>query len=389
MTSEANQDYLLQGRLSREDFKTVARAATAKWEGGPYTSSSSEVDAVVWQRHDNTVRFVVPWLQAQAPLDNARIIDVGCGCGSSSLALSHFAREVIGIEIDLPSVEAFEVRMDTFEATNTRVIPAAPERVLDNCLELMDESSIVLMLAVVEHLTPDEQLAYLSAIWDSLLPGQILAIAETPNFLGLMDTHTFSLPFAHMIQSQQFESWLRKAPPDLRFRDHLLAVADTEGNDALLTERFRLGLGVVPEVFELAFGEDLNEIVVSDGFCEPIVNWFPLISDDHRLLAQFHDLELDLPIGFARSVLSFIFRKPRSQADATSAREWNASRRATVPDVFSGPDTGAAPEMTDGRASRLLYEREAELNALYASRSWRLTKPLRSLGSFARKYRRH
>jgi hypothetical protein len=82
--------------------------------------------------------------------------------------------------------------------------------------------------------------------------------------------------------------------------------------------------------FELAFDCDLSEIVVADGFCENIVDWFPVFPDDRMLLGFFRDREIELPIGFARSVLAFMFRKPDSAADARKVREWNRQHRNYV-----------------------------------------------------------
>jgi hypothetical protein len=186
-----------------------------------------------------------------------------------------------------------------------------------------------LFLAVIEHLTESEKLDYLKGFWDRLSPGDVLVVAETPNYYAYFDTHTFGVPFAHMVPDEYFERWLLSQPPTLRFRDDLLNLFRTNPEQALERRR-RLGVGVSHHVFELAFESDLRELVVADGFSDEIVDWFPVASDDFSLLRAFRDYEIDLPVGFARSVLSFVFRKPRSSRDAEAALDWNRRHQSEV-----------------------------------------------------------
>jgi S-adenosylmethionine-dependent methyltransferase len=52
----------------------------------------------------NALRFSVPWLQRRIELSASRIIEVGCGSGSSTAALAMYAREVVGFDIDESAV---------------------------------------------------------------------------------------------------------------------------------------------------------------------------------------------------------------------------------------------------------------------------------------------
>lgn len=288
------------------------------------------VEDVVFRRHDNTVRYVIPWIESIRPLKGSQVLDFGCGCGSSSLAFSRYADRVAGFEIDTPSVAAFGERMEVAGCENAHVFEHSPEDILDAALDRLEPGTVVLFLAVVEHHTEHERLEYLTRFWQEMAPGDLLVVAETPNFYAYFDGHTFGVPFAQMVPDAYFERWLEKQDPDLRFRNDLLRVFAEEGESKGLERRRRLGMGISHHVFELAFESDLRDIVVADGFCPDIVNWFPISPDDTSLVSAFDQYEVTIPIGFARSVLSFVFKKPESSSGVKSVRDWNDKQRSRV-----------------------------------------------------------
>lgn len=321
----------LEGNLTAEQFDRLQQSVTLDWDPDFVSSpeSDSAIDDVVFRRHDNTVRFVVPWVDSVSPLKDSKVLDFGSGCGSSALAFSHFAREIEGFEIDQYSVEAFRARMKMFECSNAKVSLRSPEDILEAALDRVEPRTTVLFLAVIEHLTESERLDYLTRFWNRLTPGDVLVMAETPNYYAYFDGHTFGLPFSHMVPDAYFERWLESQPEDLRFRNDLLGLFKLDPDQALERRR-RLGIGVSHHVFELAFETDLREVVVADGFSDEIVNWFPISSDDRSLIRSFRDYEIELPIGFARSVMAFVFRKPKSVSDANAALKWNRKQRSKV-----------------------------------------------------------
>ena len=255
-------DRLLEGRLTREQFDTIARAATAGWDPAYAAdpANAAAVEDVVFRRHDNALKFVVPWVQDIRPLGGSKVIDFGSGCGSSALAFSYYARAVEGFEIDQPSVDAFRARMDVFGVANAKVQLAGPEEILEGALAAVEPGTTFVFLAVVEHLLEEERISYLRAAWNALHPGDLLVIAETPNYYAYFDGHTFGVPFASMVPDPYFERWLVQQGDGLRFGKDLRVLAETQGIEAALTQRRRLGLGVTHHAFELAFEQDLNEI---------------------------------------------------------------------------------------------------------------------------------
>ena len=145
------------------------------------------------------------------------MIDFGSGCGSSALAFSYYARAVEGFEIDQPSVDAFRARMDVFGVANAKVQLAGPEEILEGALAAVEPGTTFVFLAVVEHLLEEERISYLRAAWNALHPGDLLVIAETPNYYAYFDGHTFGVPFASMVPDPYFERWLVQQGDGLRF----------------------------------------------------------------------------------------------------------------------------------------------------------------------------
>lgn len=177
--------YILENNLPEVKRRELEQVCTRMWH--PHTRSNAStraVNDVVFKRHDNTVRYAVPWIGKHVDLARTRIIDFGCGCGSSSFAFSHFSEHVTGLEIDREYVRAFGDRMRIMGAANSTCIETAPERILGALENAIDERSSIVFLAVVEHLTEAEQVNYLRRAWELLEPGQVLAIIETPNRLS-------------------------------------------------------------------------------------------------------------------------------------------------------------------------------------------------------------
>jgi 2-polyprenyl-3-methyl-5-hydroxy-6-metoxy-1,4-benzoquinol methylase len=246
---------LLERRISDEFFDELRAACTAGWDpafaSSPLGMLASE--EVVFRRHDRALRTIVPWISRHKNLAEVDIIDFGAGCGSSSLAFSHFARRVFSFEIDDASSQAFAKRMEMFRVGNVQFEQCPPETIFEAASYRIAPDSSIVLAAVVEHLLEIEQVTYLRSFWDRLAPGQLLIITETPNYFAFFDGHTFEKPFAHFIPDELFSGWLERHDPSLRFRDAL--IANPQG---MLQQRRRLGLGVTPEPFQQAFGIDLR-----------------------------------------------------------------------------------------------------------------------------------
>ena len=59
-----------------------------------------DLDAHQFHRLSRNRRVIVPWLEHARPLAGARILEIGCGMGASTVALAEQGAEVIGVDID-------------------------------------------------------------------------------------------------------------------------------------------------------------------------------------------------------------------------------------------------------------------------------------------------
>ncbi len=320
----STETYILENNLSAAVRGELEHACTKMWHPDTRARASARaINDVVFKRHDNTVRYAIPWISKHIDISRTRIIDFGCGCGSSSLAFSHFSEHVTGLEIDSEYVRAFKDRMQIMGASNCICVQTTPEQILEALAECINERSSIIFLAVIEHLTEAEQVEYLRRAWQLLAPGQIIAVIETPNRLSLFDDHTFEKSFAHLVPDELFVDWIDSQPVETRFRHVLKDLAETVGTAEALLRRRRLGLGVAPQVFEMALEEPIEEVLVADSFDQLMVDWFPPTKCDELLLDYWAHYKPSLPFGFARSVLGLIFRKPHSEVDREKARAWN------------------------------------------------------------------
>lgn len=198
------------------------------------------VGRLIYDRHE-----YVPWLNALRRLDGARILEIGCGTGSSIFALAEQGSEVTGIDVVPESAAVSRARLRVFG------LDEQPLHEM-NAIEIdthFDHQSFdfVIFFASLEHMTLDERLRSLRAAWKLLADNGILCIIEAPNRLWLFDDHTADLPFFHWLPDEIALEYLKRTP---RYQ---AAPFDTACAGAEL-ELNRRGRGVSYHEIELALG---------------------------------------------------------------------------------------------------------------------------------------
>jgi S-adenosylmethionine-dependent methyltransferase len=194
--------------------------------------------------HEDRTR-IVPWLGGLRPLRGARVLEIGCGTGSSTVALAEQGAEVVAIDIDPGYMEIARVRCRAygidaatfFVADAAALPPAIAHRQFD----------FVIFFASLEHMLVEERLRALAHAWEMLGPGGFLCVVDTPNRLWFFDTHTALMNFFH---------WL---PDDLalaysRFSTRPTVRDQPRDGDAAMRTFLRNGRGVSYHEFELALG---------------------------------------------------------------------------------------------------------------------------------------
>ncbi len=197
---------------------------------------------------------VIPWLNNAKPLSGSRILEIGCGSGSSTVALAEQGAEVTAVDIVEKDLMVAKDRSKVY-GLNVNFICA-------NATELKEmlagqHFDLIIFFACLEHMTHNERMIAMKNTWDMLSPGDLWCVIDTPNRLWYYDSHTAQLPFF---------SWL---PDDLAFLyskfspRKIFCDSYREMDDDLKLHFLRRGRGVSYHEFELTMKGAENLDVVS------------------------------------------------------------------------------------------------------------------------------
>jgi SAM-dependent methyltransferase len=294
----------------------------------------SEINDHVFERYHRTLNHYIPWVTKVYPLKDKEVIELGCGTGSSTAAFAHFVKHVHAYEISETSILAAQARMRIMGIVNVTITQVEPHALLKTITERHPTgASVILLFAVLEHMTIAERLETLGELWKILEPEGILIVAETPNRLTYLDYHTSHLPFFHMLPEDLAVRYYGNSPRE-GFKTAIDAAMKL-GYEHAKETLTRWGTAVSYHEFELALGPDLEELVVADGDCEEMRALYPYSEEEGLLRKYFSTVGLQKPLSFTNHIFNIILRKPRP----------HALRRTPV-----GNRPDALSERSDGRA---------------------------------------
>jgi 2-polyprenyl-3-methyl-5-hydroxy-6-metoxy-1,4-benzoquinol methylase len=142
-------------------------------EVGRHDIDEHTVGRLIYDRHE-----YVPWLNELRRLDGAHVFEIGCGTGSSIMALAEQGSEVTGIDVVPESLEVSRARLRFFgfgepslhHLNGTEIARRFRHTGFD----------FVIFFASLEHMTHSERLTSLRAAWQLLADDGILSIIEAP-----------------------------------------------------------------------------------------------------------------------------------------------------------------------------------------------------------------
>jgi ubiquinone/menaquinone biosynthesis C-methylase UbiE len=211
----------------------------------------ADIDFEMYSRLNAFRTTVIPWLQSKIPLDQLRVLEIGCGSGAGTVALAEQGCRITAIDIDKMSLNICGHRLNTYKLLNAEIMHA-------NAANLREEFhgrsfDLILFFAALEHMTLSERLASLQSAWDILPIGGYLCVIETPNRLWLYDDHTSALPFFDWLPD-----WLATLYADRsqKLRGHF---GGKSVDDDSLLKLVRFGRGLSYHEFELA-GIDCSHV---------------------------------------------------------------------------------------------------------------------------------
>jgi S-adenosylmethionine-dependent methyltransferase len=252
----------------------------------------------------------VPWLASAAPLEQANLLEVGTGTGTSTIAMAEQGAVVTGIDVDEEPLMIARKRCELYGLNATLEVLNATDIANRFGAESFD---FVVFYASIEHMTYEERRKALEAAWTVTKPGGIVSITGTPNRLWHLDFHTSRLPFFNWLPDEIAALYATRSPR-IEF-----ATADL---DPLTLARW--GRGYSYHEIELALGA-LDGTMILEGRQDFIRKRSPLmllhsVVSSARRFERF--LERTYPTidrSFFRLRIDIMLRKPNQNLTKTEA----------------------------------------------------------------------
>lgn len=281
------------------------------------------VDRYAFKRHDRIIKRYYPGLfQLAIPeeLASRRVVEIGCGSGSASTAFAQITKEVFAFDIERQGIRVARKRARCFGIKNIEFSCVNEREIIDSALELIDQNSIILLYAVLEHMTEQERLYTLQRIWSNMSSNNLLIIGELPNRLCYYDEHTYLTPFVHLLPDYTF--WKYSKIEDFRFADYFRSLSMDDRNDCnFYLERVRRGLGCSFHEFQICFEDNLDECVVQT-FQYPTNN-----EEELFLLKIFAKYNINIFIVFGCQMMRFAVQRLNESKQRQRIRNFNVEER--------------------------------------------------------------
>ena len=207
------QRHLSPGECAMQGIEIACRQHYYQgWRGEEHYSREAfqkDLRDNVWQRLESDREKVIPWIDAAMPLEGKRVLEIGCGTGSSTVALAEQGARVTGIDIEEEALVVARERCTAyglqaeFRALNAQSLSGNFAR---------GEFDLIIFFACLEHMTIAERLRALADAWDLLPENGMLSVVETPNRLWYYDDHTSWLNFYHWLPDELAFHYSRFSP---------------------------------------------------------------------------------------------------------------------------------------------------------------------------------
>ncbi|MFD4839884.1 class I SAM-dependent methyltransferase [Achromobacter sp. NPDC058515] len=250
-------------------------------------------------------RWIATWLETVAPdMSTLTALEVGSGTGSSTLAFARKVSRLISFEIDTKATDAARSRLRSFGFSNVE-FHDGQFNASSEFYKTGENVDLVVLCAVLEHMTEDERRDTLQAAWSTLKSGGLLVVADTPNRFAVYDDHTSLLPYYSALPP-----WIQRdyspCSPRADFRNSIQQTASEMMTETLA----RWGAGISYHDFELAIGQSIHDNIVLDGYEPSLLAMYPDKIDDGLMRIAFDHYKIPAHRAFTRSLLHFVIRKP-------------------------------------------------------------------------------
>jgi len=263
------------------------------------------------RRYEIGTGYTAPFLKASIPnIGDKKVVEVGCGAGAKLVALSHLCKEYWGADISAPTLAKAEnlikqmgVRNATLAHVEAKNMRALLER---------ERFDVIILFAVLEHLTIEEKITLLRECWEALPEGGYLYFAEAPNRSAPVDLHSSRLAHFNHLPLDLARLYYSKSKAK-RYVSRVQAEGATD------LSFYRHGVHVGFHEFELAFGslELVANRLVAHNFHPHLMNLYPARWFEEQMWRNLDVfakppvtmLKIDVPKMFARYWIEGILSK--------------------------------------------------------------------------------
>jgi len=259
------------------------------------------------ERLESHRRQIVPWLDSVHRLKGLKILEIGCGNGSSTIAFAEQGAIVTAIDVDENLLSDAKIRCQIYGLDVRFYIMNATDISLFFANEDFD---LVIFMASLEHMTLDERLQSLKESYKLVAKNGLWCIAGTPNRLHFLDSHTSHIPFFHWLPDELAIKYIQFSSRAEYIHD--IMSIDDEKEKKL--QFYRWGRGVSFHEIELAV-KPLNELKIISDLASFLrrKNWLYTLASkftsNEKYKSCMHKIYPNINYAFFRPYLDIIILK--------------------------------------------------------------------------------
>jgi S-adenosylmethionine-dependent methyltransferase len=290
----------LRDTLKEDYFSTV----TFEHMSSSYLESSegmNDMNNHMYNRLDNFRKNTIPWLNYLLPLKNSKILEIGCGTGSTTVALAEQDCIVTSVDVNETHINVAKKRCQLHQVpANIKAMNAI------NIGELKGKFDFIIYSASLEHMTYDERIISIKAAWELIKDDGYLVVLETPNRLWYVDEHSSQLPFYNWLPNEIAIPYGVYSPRTM--------FSSLVANGCDNTKFIRFGRGVSFHEFEIALGRkcSLFEVNYMQSFIKPLIilKLFKSQSQDFKFMNFLKNIgPQNISMGFYQPSLYLAIKK--------------------------------------------------------------------------------
>lgn len=269
-------------------------------------------------RFSKATNFLIPFLTSSMDTKNKIALEIGCGKGAKAIPLSKIFKEYHGFDIVKNEIDyaknvqrQFNFKNLFFEINEAKNLRSY----LSN-----KKFDVIVLYAIVEHLTIQEKIETLNMCWESLSDDGYLFIGEAPNRMLPIDYHSTKLSYFQQMPFELMKLYYENSP-----NSHWKSIMrkSIKSGDFETRALYRHGLHVGFQEFDLSImkSNELRAHIVNDNFHSSQLNLYPYESLEAIKLLEFQSLKkfpsgvnlipLQIPSFFSRYFIEVLLSKKK------------------------------------------------------------------------------